>query len=71
MLLRNGPQGGNLADVAKPETVIASTDAVLADVYACKIAGVSPSQVPYLVTAIERGYGMSDLAKARIEEIKA
>jgi uncharacterized protein (DUF362 family) len=71
MLLRNGPQGGDLADVTKPETVIASTDPVLADVYACLIAGVKPSEVPYLAAAMERGYGIGDPAKARIEEIKA
>lgn len=71
VLLRNGPTGGNLDDVKKLDTVIVSTDPLLADIAACKLMDVDPAQVPYVKTAIERNFGITDMSKADVIDIKA
>jgi len=71
VLLRNGPQGGNLADVERRDTVLASTDPVLADAYACSLMGVDPGDLPNLVEAKVKGFGRSDPAGADIARVTA
>ncbi len=71
VLLRNGPTGGNLADVEKLNKIIVSTDPLLADIYACGLVNVEPSQVPYLKVATERKAGISSIGEADILTIKA
>jgi uncharacterized protein (DUF362 family) len=57
VLLRNGPQGGNIADAKDMHTVIASVDQVAADAYACQLVGVKREHLPYLKMGHERGLG--------------
>lgn len=57
VLLRNGPQGGNIADAKDMHTVIASTDQVALDAYACRLIGVVRDDLPYVKMAHERGLG--------------
>jgi uncharacterized protein (DUF362 family) len=57
VLRHNGPQGGNLADVAELGTVIASVDQVAADAYACALVGASPAELEYLALGQARGLG--------------
>ena len=57
VLLRNGPQGGNIADAKDMHTIIASVDQVAADAYACQLIGVKREQIPYLKMGHERGLG--------------
>jgi uncharacterized protein (DUF362 family) len=57
VLLRNGPQGGNIADAKDMHTVIASIDQVAADAYACQLVGVKREHLPYLKMGHERGLG--------------
>jgi len=57
VLVRNGPQGGNIADAKDRHTVIASTDQVAADAYACGLIGVKRDDLPYLEMGHERGLG--------------
>ena len=64
VLLRNGPTGGSLADVEKLNKVIVSTDPLLADIEACNLVSVDPSEVPYVRVAMERHSGISDIGKA-------
>jgi len=71
VLVRNGPTGGNLADVEKLNKVIVSTDPLLADITACGLMNVAPSDVSYVRVAMERGFGITDPSKADILEIKA
>ncbi len=71
VLLRNGPSGGNVADVQAFNTVIAATDPTLADVYACSLIKLAPETVPYIKVAMDRGFGQSDLEKADIMLAKA
>jgi uncharacterized protein (DUF362 family) len=60
VLLRNGPQGGNIADAKDLHTVVASTDQVAADAYACGLIGQTPDQIAYLRMGRERGLGTTD-----------
>jgi uncharacterized protein (DUF362 family) len=57
VLMRNGPQGGNIADTKELNTVIASTDQVAVDAYACELIGVKREDIPYIGMAHERGLG--------------
>lgn len=68
VLLRNGPQGGNVDDARDLFQVIASTDQVAADAYGCTLIGEKPERIGYLRLAHERGIGVMDLARvARVE----
>lgn len=69
VLLRNGPQGGNIADAKDMHTVIASTDQVAADAYGCQLIGRKPEDLPYLKMGEERGLGTSRLDTLRIQEV--
>ncbi|MBS3754030.1 MAG: DUF362 domain-containing protein [Anaerolineales bacterium] len=69
MLLRNGPSGGNLGDVRKADTVIASPDVVAADSYAATLFNVEPNGLRYVRAGSEMGLGRSDLGNLKIEEI--
>lgn len=60
VLLRNGPQGGNIDDAQDLHQVIASTDQVAADAYGATLIGERPERVPYLALAHARGLGNQD-----------
>ena len=57
VLMRNGPQGGNIDDAKDMHQVIASLDQVAADAYGCTLIGEKPENVPYLKMGHERGIG--------------
>jgi len=57
VLLRNGPQGGNIDDARDMHQVIASLDQVASDAYACTLIGESPANVKYLKMGHDRGIG--------------
>jgi len=57
VLVRNGPQGGNIDDTREMHTVVASVDQVAADAYACTLIGQRAENLPYLAMAHERGIG--------------
>jgi uncharacterized protein (DUF362 family) len=68
VLLRNGPQGGNIDDATDMHQVIASTDQVAADAYACTLIGEKPERIAYLKMGHERGIGRMDFsAVAHVE----
>ncbi len=70
ILRENGPTGGNLNDVQKIDTIIASADVVAADSYAATLLGLRPQDVSYIKAATAMGLGRSDLAGMKIEEIR-
>jgi uncharacterized protein (DUF362 family) len=70
VLLRNGPTGGDLADVEKPETIIVSHDATLADTFSCQLMGVSWREIPYLQHADMRKFGLNNLELADILDLR-
>ena len=66
VLLRNGPQGGDIDDVKILDTVIASADPVASDAYATTLFGLQPKEISSTVAAYKLGLGEMDLAKMRI-----
>ncbi len=66
MLMRNGPQGGNLNDVRIENTVIASRDIVAADAFASTLFGYSPRDIGTTVAAFRSGLGQMNLEKLDI-----
>jgi len=69
VLLRNGPQGGNVADAKDMWTVIASIDQVAADARACTLIGQRPEAIPYLAMAEARGLGTTHWERLRWREV--
>jgi uncharacterized protein (DUF362 family) len=69
ILLRHGPQGGNLEDVKQLDTIIASTDPVAADAYATTLFGMKPEDVASTVAAHEAKLGEMDLAKINVVQV--
>ncbi len=68
-LLRNGPSGGNLADVAVKKILVAGKDPVAMDSYGVGLFNLNPKQVPFLVEANKRGLGQLDLNKIKIKTL--
>ncbi|MBF0186485.1 MAG: DUF362 domain-containing protein [Magnetococcales bacterium] len=68
VLLRNGPTGGSLDDVARRDTLIAGVDEVAVDAWSLRLLDKTPEEIPFLAYAQARGLGMADLSKVRIHE---
>ncbi|HPW17212.1 MAG TPA: DUF362 domain-containing protein [Candidatus Aminicenantes bacterium] len=68
VLVRNGPQGGRPSDTELRKTVVAGTDPVAVDAYACSFFGLAPRDLPYLAMSRDRGLGEFDLGKVRVEK---
>ena len=71
VLLRNGPTGGDLADVMAMKTVIAGTDPVLCDSYAAKLMDKDPLSISYINQGVKLNLGSADIDKADILKITA
>jgi uncharacterized protein (DUF362 family) len=68
ILLRNGPTGGNLEDVALKKTVVGSIDPVALDTYVAKAYwNLDPEHLPYLQMAANRGLGTTDFDKLGVK----
>jgi uncharacterized protein (DUF362 family) len=66
VLLRGGPGGGNLEDVALKKTLFAGTDPVALDAYAAKAFwDLELADLPYLQMAARRGLGSPQFEKLR------
>ncbi len=70
VLLRNGPTGGNLQDVAVKKTVVAGTEPVAVDARAAGLLEVDWRDVDYLRIAEQRGLGKCLLEPARVKTIQ-
>jgi len=69
VLVRNGPQGGNIDDTREMNTVVASIDQVAADAWACQLIGQHRDNLPYLKMAHERGIGTMFWENLRVKEV--
>lgn len=68
VLLRNGPTGGNLEDVAIKKTLVAGTDPVAIDAYVAKAYwNLDPEHLPYLTMAAARGLGIINFDKLSVK----
>jgi uncharacterized protein (DUF362 family) len=70
ILMANGPTGGNLDDVKRMDTVIASADPVAADAYATTLFGMKPADVDYIRLGAEMGLGEMDLGRLKVAEAR-
>ncbi len=66
ILLRNGPQGGDLKDVRRTDTLIASIDPVAADAYATTLFGLQPGDIDAIAAAHALGLGEMDLNRIQV-----
>ncbi len=71
VLLRNGPTGGDLADVKVLNKIIAGTDPTLIDSYAARLMDVDPLDLSYIKHAVERSFGSHLLETASIVKLTA
>ena len=70
VLLRNGPQGGSLADVEERKMLVACTDQVAIDAYAGgTFFGLAIEDMPWVTLAETRGLGTSDYSSLPFEEV--
>jgi uncharacterized protein (DUF362 family) len=69
VLVRNGPQGGNIDDTRVMNTVVASVDQVAADAFACTLIGQHRDNLPYLKMGHERGLGTMFWETLRVAEV--
>ncbi|MCA9641166.1 MAG: DUF362 domain-containing protein [Polyangiaceae bacterium] len=69
VLMRNGPQGGNIDDAKDMHQVIASLDQVAVDAYGCTLIGEKPENVEYLKLGHERGIGNMNWKELRVVEV--
>ena len=69
VLMRNGPQGGNIDDTREMHTVVASVDQVAADAFACTLIGQHRDNLPYLKMGHERGIGTMYWENLRVKEV--
>ncbi len=69
VLVRNGPQGGNVDDTKQANTIVATVDQVAGDAYACQLIGEKPDGIGYIRQAHQRGIGTMDLRKIRTKEV--
>jgi uncharacterized protein (DUF362 family) len=70
ILTANGPQGGNLADVKKLDTVIVGTDQVAIDSFGATLFGKQGSDLGYVKIAAQSGLGVMDLDRVDIKRIQ-
>ena len=69
VLMRGGPTGGSLDDVAIENSVMCATDQVAADSRACEFLGLRGEQVEHIVLAGQSGLGLVDYHAAGYLEI--
>lgn len=69
VLMRNGPQGGNIADTKELFTVCASLDQVAADAWGATLIGKTAEEIRYLAMGETRSLGIVDFA--RLAPVKA
>jgi uncharacterized protein (DUF362 family) len=69
VLLRNGPQGGNIDDARDMHTVVATVDQVAADAFGCTLIGQKPENIEYLAMGEKRGLGTMRWQSLRVREV--
>jgi uncharacterized protein (DUF362 family) len=69
VLMRNGPQGGNIDDAKDMHTVFATVDQVAADSFGCTLIGQKAENLPYLAMGEKRGLGTTHWESLRVKEV--
>lgn len=63
IMIRNGPSGGSLSDVAEKNTLILSDDPVAADAAALRLFGAKPEDIGFIRLGQKAGLGTYDLSR--------
>jgi uncharacterized protein (DUF362 family) len=66
IMLKNGPSGGSLADVAVKNLVFAGTDPVALDALGTGLFGLKPADIGYITKSHQAGRGEMDLNKIKV-----
>ncbi len=69
VLMRNGPQGGSLADVKIENSIICTTDLVAADARAVEFLNLKPEKISHIVLAEKSGLGKIDYRSIGYKEV--
>jgi uncharacterized protein (DUF362 family) len=69
ILTANGPQGGDLKDVKKIDTVIAGVNQVAVDSYGATFFGMKGTDLSYVRAGAAIGIGSTDLAGMKIKKL--
>ncbi len=69
ILIRNGPTGGNLADVKLQRSLIASSCMVTADYLGMELFSLPLYQVGHIREMVDRGINKYDLTKLNLKQI--
>ncbi len=69
ILTDNGPQGGDLKDVKKLDTVVVGIDQVAIDSFGATLFGMKGSDLSYVKAAASAGIGTMDLSKLKIKTL--
>lgn len=69
VLTANGPQGGNLKDVKKLDTIVAGVNQVAVDAYGATLFGMKSSDLGYVRIAAQNGFGPMDTTRMKIRKI--
>jgi uncharacterized protein (DUF362 family) len=69
VLMRNGPQGGNIDDAKDMNMVLASVDQIALDAYGATLIGQHRDNLPYLKMGHERGLGTMFYENLRVREV--
>jgi len=70
VMLRNGPRGVSVDDIADMKSLMVSEDMVAVDAAAALLFGEEPSEINYIRIGDEMGIGTSDLSKLNIKRIR-
>lgn len=68
LLIRNGPQGGRPSDVKVFKTIVAGVDYVAVDAMGASFFDIKPEELPFLQLSQERGMGIINLEKLKVEK---
>ena len=71
VMMRNGPTGGRLEDLAAVNAVAAGTDPVACDAWAARQIGLDPAEVGHVVQADGRGLGSLAAGAGAVAEVAA
>jgi len=71
ILIANGPQGGDLKDVRRLNTVIVGAEQIAVDAYGATLFGMKGEDIKYLRLAEKMGLGRIDIENLSIKHIKS
>ena len=69
IMVKNGPSGGSISDVAVKNTLILSDDQVAADAAAAKLFGINPANLGFIGLGEKWGLGTTDLLKLNRKKV--